>query len=868
MARSSSSMLRTLPGSGSSAPILEVVLASDVDVSSAEAVSLEVSRVLKEESLISQGLLRRVPVETGGMVLGDFDEIGDDVDSGGDSGDSVPIFVKGRTTSTDYDKWSVFKGNDNSDDDEASGDYQDYQGGEDSFAHVKPPPPPPPPTVTVPVTEEERRREAARAQAATNAAVARDEGNALYKKQLYEKADERYTHGLRNLPSAVLFANRAQTRLKLNKLNHALKDAHAAVRMDKTYVNAYVKRAHVLRAMGKPNQARSDVAKALEFAQGEKERNQLTALAETLTQEAKHADSVAQLARAKEEAQAAALTTGEGALLVQLESVVKTIASSNFEANPIKANIDQISSLLETSDARRSYFIENLHGLDVLHDAFREDNAAVLRLLALTVSQIEEGENGYDAEKSVAAARIRRKTLVTHDSWLSTLVACVRDRRLAVIVASVELLCDVLEDGEGSKRVVQLLLQEQHLESVCLMAARGPAHLHERAATMMRLAVAGTDVHTPRIAPKPVLVKLAGFADSVAEMLIRCTGSESDSAPIDGVAMATAALIAEYRQHHDAETPPPLAKALATANVAGGLLPLIAKCTSMCPVVMTTELDGGIDMVFRDVGRISDEDATTLRSLLHLVNLLCGVTATAGIRKSEERRIAWSSPFSARLDQHDAWLILVPLLHRRAPQAVLDELVLLLDTCAAAIQNVAAALVAVGATEPLMDICRCELATVARDALVTIMARVAEVSDAQKIMLASPEGVFDILNMLGASPTDSQIAGVCHTVNSLVVGGSAANAAAFEVLSRNAPALKRIVDAWYQARELSVAKDNAEALLRRVLREEVASDTLSSAMTEGQVARLVNDLRTYRNKVTGEEDKAKAAGADGSFKVK
>ena len=167
-----------------------------------------------------------------------------------------------------------------------------------------------------------------------------------------------------------------------------------------------------------------------------------------------------------------------------------------------------------------------------------------------------------------------------------------------------------------------------------------------------------------------------------------------------------------------------------------------------------------------------------------------------------------------------------------------------------------------------MDICRCELATVARDALVTIMARVAEVSDAQKIMLASPEGVFDILNMLGASPTDSQIAGVCHTVNSLVVGGSAANAAAFEVLSRNAPALKRIVDAWYQARELSVAKDNAEALLRRVLREEVASDTLSSAMTEGQVARLVNDLRTYRNKVTGEEEKAKAAGADGSFKVK
>ena len=391
MARTSSSTLRTLPGSGSGAPILEVVLASDVDVSSAEAVSLEVSKVLREESLISQGRLRRIPVPVPASLGDDGDEIGDvDDDSGGDSGDSVPIFVKGRTTATDYDKWSVFKGNDNSDDDEASGDYQDYQGGEDSFAHVKPPPPPPP-TVTVPVTEEERRREAARAQAATNAAVARDEGNASYKKQLYEKADERYTHGLRNLPSAALFANRAQTRLKLNKLNHALKDAHAAVRMDKTYVNAYVKRAHVLRAMGKPNQARSDVAKALEFAQGEKERNQLTALAETLTQEAKYADSVAQLARAKEEAQAAALTTGEGALLVQLESVVKTIASSNFEANPIKANLDQISSLLETSDARRSYFIENLHGLDVLHDAFREDNAAVLRLLALTVSQIEEG---------------------------------------------------------------------------------------------------------------------------------------------------------------------------------------------------------------------------------------------------------------------------------------------------------------------------------------------------------------------------------------------------------------------------------------------------------------------------------------------
>ena len=63
------------------------------------------------------------------------------------------------------------------------------------------------------VSQEERQREAMQAQAKNNALGWREKGNAAFKLGDFAAAERLYSSGLRHLPSAVLFANRAQVRL-------------------------------------------------------------------------------------------------------------------------------------------------------------------------------------------------------------------------------------------------------------------------------------------------------------------------------------------------------------------------------------------------------------------------------------------------------------------------------------------------------------------------------------------------------------------------------------------------------------------------------------------------------------------------------
>jgi hypothetical protein len=63
------------------------------------------------------------------------------------------------------------------------------------------------------VSEEERQREAMQAQAKNNALGWREKGNAAFKAGDFAAAERLYSSGLRHLPSAVLFANRAQVGL-------------------------------------------------------------------------------------------------------------------------------------------------------------------------------------------------------------------------------------------------------------------------------------------------------------------------------------------------------------------------------------------------------------------------------------------------------------------------------------------------------------------------------------------------------------------------------------------------------------------------------------------------------------------------------
>lgn len=80
----------------------------------------------------------------------------------------------------------------------------------------------------------------------------------VFSEQDYPLAVELYSKAIDIFPTAVLYANRSITHLKLESVGYALTDASRAIELDKTYVKAYYRRAAAYMALGKFKQALKD----------------------------------------------------------------------------------------------------------------------------------------------------------------------------------------------------------------------------------------------------------------------------------------------------------------------------------------------------------------------------------------------------------------------------------------------------------------------------------------------------------------------------------------------------------------------------------------------------------------------------------
>ncbi|XP_047536700.1 serine/threonine-protein phosphatase 5 [Vanessa atalanta] len=80
----------------------------------------------------------------------------------------------------------------------------------------------------------------------------KNEANEYFKRQNYNRAIELYTEAIEKNPtSAVYFANRSISNLRLENFGYALNDASKAIEIDKLYTKAYYRRAAAYMALGK-----------------------------------------------------------------------------------------------------------------------------------------------------------------------------------------------------------------------------------------------------------------------------------------------------------------------------------------------------------------------------------------------------------------------------------------------------------------------------------------------------------------------------------------------------------------------------------------------------------------------------------------
>ncbi|KAA6390754.1 MAG: hypothetical protein EZS28_013717 [Streblomastix strix] len=91
----------------------------------------------------------------------------------------------------------------------------------------------------------------------------KEEGNQCYRRNEFEKAQQLYTDALVLQPKhAVCYSNRAACFLKLQKYTEAETDCSSAIKIDSSYVKAWVRRGIVRRAMNKLTEALDDLQEA------------------------------------------------------------------------------------------------------------------------------------------------------------------------------------------------------------------------------------------------------------------------------------------------------------------------------------------------------------------------------------------------------------------------------------------------------------------------------------------------------------------------------------------------------------------------------------------------------------------------------
>jgi len=99
----------------------------------------------------------------------------------------------------------------------------------------------------------------------------KDEGNSLFKQQLFDKALETYSLALETCPAtdtelrAILYSNRAACHLHSKQYESAISDCSEAIKEQPSFVKAYLRRFTANEQLEKWHDALSDINKALEL---------------------------------------------------------------------------------------------------------------------------------------------------------------------------------------------------------------------------------------------------------------------------------------------------------------------------------------------------------------------------------------------------------------------------------------------------------------------------------------------------------------------------------------------------------------------------------------------------------------------------
>lgn len=610
-------------------------------------------------------------------------------------------------------------------------------------------------------------------------------GDEAWAKKDVEGAIRLYGRALRHRASAKLLLRRARANCRRKQFQEVEQDCHKALVLERSCPEAMVLLAKAKRQAGRIEEAYQVITEATKKHPENLEMKKESRMVNKAIEERDRKERLMQEAKA-----------GKRAELSQVLEACETMAKIRNSSSDAKENsltqkncIKRIEeSVRDCEDAQD--LLRYLGGIELLTSSLPVDNLAVLQALLQA------------CRKNAATSRV-----IAKDSHFSPIVPLVSDRRTSVV----QLVLKILEEVAplGALCLGRTLRDAGQLRTICLIGQKAPDILHTSSlsvlAEIVKLEAAIADDMVP-------------FADALIGAAIRGACSSSKSVLKDALTILHfCSHAAQFKTLVSAEYAVPGSSKKSGLDI---LLGLVESISEEAPELEIEIVSSGVEVAKRDFSEVGVDQ---IHLLILAVQSVGHLLAANPVKVSQLKNIGTVA-------------MLLPLLSHSPPE-LSAALANLLVTCCKQDIEFAYLIGDLGGSSAVYNLCIAEYSHHSA-AYFSLLSYLALSKNFQEHM-TNTKNAESLARLLSVRMKDDSTAALADALVKIC----RYDTDFYQWMCCEHSVIDTLVQLWYS--HAGGTKKVLQALLSLLLENEASSNTLSEQFEEGQLLRLLHDLRAF-----------------------
>lgn len=610
-------------------------------------------------------------------------------------------------------------------------------------------------------------------------------GDEAWAKKDPEGAVRMYGRALRHRASVKPLLRRARAYYRLKQFQEVEQDCHKALVLERSCPEAMVLLSKAKRQMGRIEEAHQVISEATKKHPGKSEMKKEYRMVKKAIEERDRKEQLMQEAKAGKRAELSEVLEACETMAKIRNSGSDAKEDSQIQKQCIKKIGESVRDCEDAQDLLRY-----LGGIDLLTCSLPVDNVAVLQALLQA------------CRRNTASSRV-----VVRDSHLSLIVPLVSDRRAAVV----QLVLKILEEVAplGAFCLERTLLNAGQLHTIVLIGQRAPDILHTSSLSILAEIVKLGAAISGDMVP---------FADALIGAAIRGGCSSSKSVVKDAITILHfCSDTAHFKTLVSAEYSVP---GLSKRSGLDILLGLVESVSEEAPELEIEIVSSGVEVVKRDF----------IEAGVDQIHLL--VLAVQSVR----HLLAANPGKVSQLKNIGTVAMLLPLLSH-SPSELSSALAHLLVTCCKQDVEFAYLIGDLGGSSAVYTLCIAEYShhSVAYFLLLAYLALSKNFQEHMK----STKNAESLARLLSVRMKDESTAALADAL----VKTCRYDADFYHWMCCEHDVVDTLVQLWYS--HAGGTKKVLQALLSLLLENEATSNTLAEQFEEGQLLRLLHDLRAF-----------------------